>query len=49
MRRNFDRYNELANRVVAMLGLDMPAVDVTSIKEIPMAPRRQVTPPRPAP
>ena len=45
IRRYFDRYNELANGVVRSLSLDMPEIDLNSIREIPLAPRRQVTPP----
>lgn len=48
IRRYFDRYNELANGVLRTLSLDMPDIDLTSIREIPLAPRRPVTPP-PAP
>jgi aromatic ring hydroxylase len=48
LRRHFSRYNELANGVLRALGLDMPEIDLASIREIPLAPRRQVTP-APAP
>jgi aromatic ring hydroxylase len=44
MRRDFDRYNELANAVLKGLSVEMPYVDVQSIGELPMVPRRQVTP-----
>jgi 4-hydroxyphenylacetate 3-monooxygenase len=47
LRRYFDRYNELANAVLRDLDVDMPTVDVSSIRAIPMAPRRPVTPPSP--
>ncbi len=45
IRRYFDRYNEVANAVLRTLSLDMPAVDVDSLRAIPLAPRRPVTPP----
>jgi aromatic ring hydroxylase len=45
LRRTFDRYNELANGVLEALNVDMPTVDVSSIRAIPMTPRRQITPP----
>lgn len=47
LRREFDRYNELANGVLRALDVEMPTVDVSSIRAIPMVPRRQVTPPPP--
>jgi 4-hydroxyphenylacetate 3-monooxygenase len=46
LRRDFDRYNQLANDVLGALDVDMPTIDVSSIRELPMTPRRQVTPPR---
>lgn len=49
LRRAFDRYNELANGVLRALDLDMPRIDVSSIREIPMTPRRVVTPPKSPP
>jgi len=45
LRRSFSRYNELANAVLRSLSLDMPAVDLDSIRAIPLAPRRQIPPP----
>ncbi len=45
LRRFFDGYNALANGVLRSLSLPMPEIDLTSIREIPLAPRRQVTPP----
>jgi 4-hydroxyphenylacetate 3-monooxygenase len=50
LRQYFSRYNELANGVLQALSVDMPEIDLTSLRDIPMAPRRQVTPPteRPA-
>ena len=44
LRRYFDRYNELANAVLRSLPLDMPEVDVESIRAIPLLPRRPVAP-----
>lgn len=48
LRRCFTSYNELANGVLRALTLDMPKIDLSSIRAIPMAPRRQVTPPPPS-
>jgi 4-hydroxyphenylacetate 3-monooxygenase len=45
LRRSFSRYNELANAVLEKLNLPMPAVDVSSIPNAPMAARRPVAPP----
>jgi hypothetical protein len=45
LRRSFTRYNELANAVLRSLSLDMPAIDLSRIREIPLAPRRQIAPP----
>src|SRR5262249_19830043 len=45
LRRHFDRYNELGNSVRQNLSVEMPKIDVSSIKSMPMAPRRQVSPP----
>jgi hypothetical protein len=47
LRRFFDRYNELANGVLRNLPLDMPAIDLDGFRDIPLAPRRPVTPPPP--
>jgi 4-hydroxyphenylacetate 3-monooxygenase len=47
LRRYFDRYNDLANGVLKTLNLDMPEVDLGSLREIPLAPRRPVVPPPP--
>jgi len=47
LRRYFDRYNELANGVLGALSLDMPPIDLTSIRDIPLVPRRPVAPPPP--
>ncbi|HYZ41374.1 MAG TPA: hypothetical protein VE687_12225, partial [Stellaceae bacterium] len=46
LRRNFDRYNELANGVLRGLDLPMPEIDLSNIPAAPMAPRRAVTPGR---
>ena len=45
LRRYFGRYNELANGVLRALPVDMPEIDVSSIRAIPMTPRRPVVPP----
>jgi aromatic ring hydroxylase len=47
LRRSFDRYEELANGVSQQLGLPMPKVDLSSIREAPMVARRPVAPPTP--
>ncbi len=47
IRRYFDRYNELANGVLRSLSLDMPEIDLDSLRVIPMPARRAVTPPPP--
>ena len=45
LRRYFSRYNELANDVLRSRSLDMPQIDLDSIRAIPLAPRRPLTPP----
>ena len=45
LRRNFDRYNELANAVLRMMSVPMPEIDLSSIRVAAFAPRRPVTPP----
>jgi 4-hydroxyphenylacetate 3-monooxygenase len=45
LRRSYGRYNELANAVLEQLNLPMPAIDVSGIKNAPMAARRPVAPP----
>jgi aromatic ring hydroxylase len=45
LRRRFDRYDALANGVLAQLGLPMPKVDLSAIRNAPLVPRRPVTPP----
>jgi len=49
LRRSFDRYNELANAVLGQLGVPMPEIDLSVIREVPWAPRRPVTPPASTP
>jgi hypothetical protein len=49
LRRSFERYNELANAVLRTLNMDLPDIDLSSIREVPWAPRRTVTPPAPPP
>ncbi len=36
----FDRYNELANGVTGLVSVDIPQLDLTSLQNIPGAPRR---------
>jgi aromatic ring hydroxylase len=45
MRRLFADYNGLANGVLRSLSLAMPEIDFTSVKEMPLAPRRVVAAP----
>ena len=45
LRRAFNRYNELANGVLQCLDLPMPEINLDTIRQAPLAPRRQVTPP----
>jgi 4-hydroxyphenylacetate 3-monooxygenase len=45
LHQNFRDYNQLANAVTAMLGLPMPAIDLSVIPAAPIARRRPVTPP----
>ena len=44
LRRSFDRYNELANAVLRVLSVEMPEIDLNSIRAAPLAPRRIVEP-----
>jgi 4-hydroxyphenylacetate 3-monooxygenase len=44
LRRDFERYNELANGVLQALDLEMPPIDVSALRAIPSGPRRQVAP-----
>jgi 4-hydroxyphenylacetate 3-monooxygenase len=49
LRRYFGSYNELANGVLAALSLEMPAIDLDSLRAMPMPQRRPVMPaPRPS-
>ncbi|MBV8087056.1 MAG: hypothetical protein JO247_19790 [Chloroflexi bacterium] len=48
LRRTFDRYNELANGVLQALALEMPEIDLSSIRAAPITPRRAVQPPPPS-
>jgi 4-hydroxyphenylacetate 3-monooxygenase len=49
LRRHFPRYNELANGVLRALAVEMPAIDLDSLRAAPLPPRRPVAPPtRPA-
>ena len=45
LRRNFGDYNALANAVLKQLDTPMPTINLASIGEAPIAPRRTVTPP----
>jgi aromatic ring hydroxylase len=45
MRKYFGRYNELANGVLRSLNVDMPEIDLSSLRVPPLAPRRVVSPP----
>jgi aromatic ring hydroxylase len=42
LRRSFKDYNSLANAVLRVIDLPMPAIDVASIRAAPAAPRRTV-------
>ena len=48
LRRRCARYNALANVVRRTLHMDMPDIDLSSLREVPWAPRRTVTPPAPS-
>ncbi|MGH2589074.1 MAG: 4-hydroxyphenylacetate 3-hydroxylase N-terminal domain-containing protein [Dehalococcoidia bacterium] len=43
-RARFTRYNELANGVLKALEIEMPEIDIESLREVARPPRRQVTP-----
>jgi len=45
LRRSFERYSELANAVLQKLDMPMPEIDLESLREVPWAARRTVTPP----
>jgi aromatic ring hydroxylase len=50
LRRWFSDYNELANGVLSALDLDMPKIDLSSLRQMMLAPRRPVSaPPRGGP
>ena len=42
LRRGFEDYNELANAVLRQLSVAMPEIDLSHIRNLPMAPRRVV-------
>jgi aromatic ring hydroxylase len=44
LRRNFERYNDLANAVVGSLNMPMPEIDLSSLREVPWVARRTVMP-----
>jgi aromatic ring hydroxylase len=45
LRAWFNSYNALANAVLSALSLEMPAIDVNSLRHVPQGPRRQVSVP----
>lgn len=45
LRRAFRDYNDLANGVLRALSLEMPAIDLDSLRQIALPQRRPVTPP----
>jgi aromatic ring hydroxylase len=45
LRRGFEDYNELANRVLSQISVAMPELDLSHIRNMPMAPRRVVEAP----
>jgi aromatic ring hydroxylase len=47
LRRSFNRYNELANGALSRLDLAMPEIDLSCIRNAPLAARRPVSPPMP--
>lgn len=44
LRRSFGDYNRLANAVLGLLDLEMPKIDLDSIRTAPIAARRETTP-----
>jgi aromatic ring hydroxylase len=48
LRRSFGDYNSLANAVAGMLDLEMPKIDLDSIRTAAITARRETTPPAPA-
>ena len=49
LRRAFTGYNDLANGVLRALSLDMPAIDMDSLRAIALPQRRPVAPPAAGP
>jgi len=49
LRRSFTRYNELANGVLRAVSLDMPAIDLESLRALPLPIRRPVALPSESP
>ncbi|HUM17582.1 MAG TPA: 4-hydroxyphenylacetate 3-hydroxylase C-terminal domain-containing protein, partial [Candidatus Nitrosotalea sp.] len=49
LRQCFSRYNELANGVLGTLSLEMPVIDLDSLRAAPLPQRRPVTPPLKSP
>jgi 4-hydroxyphenylacetate 3-monooxygenase len=49
LRRSFRDYTRLANSVLRSLPLDMPAIDLDSLRNVAMPQRRPVVPPSPDP
>ena len=45
LRQCFSRYNELANGVLQALSVEMPVIDLSSLRAAPLPQRRPVTPP----
>ena len=45
LRQCFSRYNELANGVLQALSVEMPVIDLNSLRAAPLPQRRPVTPP----
>ncbi len=46
MRALFESYNELANGVLGALDVEMPRIDVSSLRSFATGPRRQPGPPQ---
>jgi 4-hydroxyphenylacetate 3-monooxygenase len=49
LRSWFDRYNALANGVLGQLAVEMPRIDLTSLRFVPQGPRRAVSVAAPGP
>jgi 4-hydroxyphenylacetate 3-monooxygenase len=47
LRRHFKDYSNLPNRILKMLDLDMPEVDLEALRNVAQLPRRQVSVPEP--